>query len=469
MNDLLSKIIDETCPKFNKNVTEGTSKEIMRTIPAYLDEVFKSSIKSLSPNVPLRYVGYRKLQPEEEFNTLILNDNNKTVYDTTVSNIYAVEYIFDYNGEMIKKPLYLPFSDRGNIFTISSTKYSIVPVLSDTVISPSFKQIFVRLLKDKLTFKSQSRNFTVNEERVPGHVIYTNIVKTSTMSLKDNIGKPLTSVSLYLLGQYGMKETMKRYAKTDKYIITDQDVSKYRKDYNVYESTKIKPRSLKELGYKGHDVKILIHKSVKISHFLENFIFGVIYTLDILPEHAEDMVSVVNGNALSDEILYWRIILGRVSYKNSFSVDRIVEDMSDHFNTLQGYLDNLIKSKLSDTGIKVDNFFDLLYVLIENFNTWILNSKEYNSDINNRYIDILYYILYDIIISFNKVILNINKRANKKNGSILSYKEVVKIIGDIKTKTIFQLVKSSSPNLALQQVECTSDIMYPKITALLED
>ena len=67
------------------------------------------------------------------------------------------------------------------------------------------------------------------------------------------------------------------------------------------------------------------------------------------------------------------------------------------------------------------------------------------------------------------MILNINKRANKKNGSILSYKEVVKIIGDIKTKTIFQLVKSSSPNLALQQVECTSDIMYPKITALLED
>lgn len=468
MNALLAKTIDETCPKFNKDVTEGISKNVMKGFPNYLDEIFKSSIKSLSPNIPLKYVGFRKMNPEEEFNSLIVNDSNKTIYDLTVSDIYPVEYMFEYNGEPIRKPIYLPFSDRGNLIKISSVAYSIVPVLSDTVISPSFKQIFVRLLKDKLTFKAVPKNFIVNGEKVPGNLVYTNIVKTSSMNIKDNIGKPFTSVSLYLLGEYGIKETIKRYCKTDKFIVTNEDVEKYRKDYRVYESTKVKPRNLKESGYRGHDVKILIHNSVPVTHFLENFIFGIIYTLDILPEHAEDMVSVVNSGIIKDELLYWRIMLGRISYKNSFSVDRIVEDMKEHFDTLQGYIDNLIKSKLADNKIYVDNFFDLLYVLLENFNTWILNSKEYNSDINNRYIDILYYMLYDIILSFNKVILNINKRASKKH-EILSYKEVAKIMSDVKAKTIFQLVKSSSPNLAIQLTESTTDLMYPKITALLED
>lgn len=469
MNDILAKTIDDNCPKFNKNVVEGTAKEIMQSFPYFLDTIFKSSIKSLSSNTPLKYVGYRYLTPDEEFNTIIVNDNSKTTYDITTSDIYAVEFQFEYDGVPINKPIYLPFSSKGNLMSVSSVKYTIIPVLSDTVISPSFNKIFVRLLKDKITFKSTNRNFVVNGERIPGHLVNTEIVKVKSMQLRDNIGKPLTAVSLYLVGEYGLKGTMMRYCKSDNIIVSTGDVDELRKDYRVYESSKIKPRSLKEVGYRGHDVKICVHNSIPVTNFLDNFIYGLIYSLDILPEQSDDMVTVVNNGNLEDELLYWRILLGRISYKNSFSVDRIIEDMRDHFDTLQGYLDNLIKGKLQDAGIYVDNFFDLLYVILEQYNNWIINSKEYNSDLNNRYIDILYYLLYDIIISFNKVILNLNKRASKKQTGILSYKEVCKILGDIKTKTIFQLVKSSSPNLAIQLTDASSDIMYPRVTALLED
>lgn len=468
MNDVLSNILQHTTPRFNKSVTEGTSKEIMKHIPDYLDDIFKSSIRSLSASVPLRYEGYRKMIPEEEFDTIILNKNGKTIYDLTNSDIYPVEYIFNYNGEPIKKQIYLPFSARGNLMAISSVKYNIIPVLSDTVISPSPQKIFIRLLKDKLTFKSVVRNYVVNGERVPGHVIYTKIVKIDSIKLTDRIGKPVTSIALYLVAKYGWKQTLKLFGNIEDYVVTTGDVEHYRHDYNVFESSKIKPRGLKESVYVGHDIKICINKKYPMTSFLKNFLFGIIYSLDLLPEQADDMLSVVNGNNLADEIMYWRILLGRIIYKNSFSIDRIVEDMTEHFDTLEGYIDNLIKAKLRDSGIHIENFYDLLQIILENFNTWILNSKEYNSDINNRYIDILYYIMFDIILSFNKSILNINKRASKKND-LLSYKEVVKLLGEVKTKTIFQLVKSSSPNLAIQLTEATSDIMYPKITALLED
>jgi hypothetical protein len=460
------------CPKFNKNITEGSSPQILRTIPEFLDDIIKSSIRSLSPDVELEYLGYRRLTPKEEFAKMIANENNKTVYDLAVSDLYMVEYKFRYMGIEISRPLYLPFTTTGNLMHVSNTTYAVVPVLSDTVISPSHKEVFVRLLKDKLTFRSSTRNFIINNEKVPGEVIHSNIVKVNKQQLTDNIGKPMTAMSLYLLGEYGFKESMSRYVKIPNdmdtpYIVSTGDVTSLRDTYNVYESTKVKPRSLKEYGYIGHDLKICINKKLTVTPFLENFIFGIIYTFDILSDNASEFIKLYYTDNVQDEKLFWRIILGRITYTNTFSVNRIVADMDEHFYTLQGYLDNLVKTKLHENNIYVDNFFDLVAVIMDNYNIWLLNSKEYNSDISNRYIDILYYIAYDIIVGFNRVILNINKRNTRK---ALSLKEINKIFtNELSTRKIYSLVKSQSVNLSMIVAESTGDIMYPKITTLLED
>lgn len=476
MNDVLAKVIDTHCPKFNKAVTEGVSNLILRTVPEYLDNIFKSSIKSLSPDVQLVYKGYRRLTPEEEFNELILSTGNKTVFDLAPSDLYSVEFVFDYAGEEIRRKLYLPFSSRGNLIRISNTVYTIVPILSDTVISLSATEVFVRLLKDKITFKSKVLGFVLNNEKVTGNVIYAEIVKTTNTDIEDNIGNPLTSVSLYPLGKYGFAKSMELYARTDKWIVTVENVDHLRNEYDVYESTKIKPRRLKDIGYKGHDVKILVHKSVPTSKFLEHFIYGIIYTLDLLPEQGVDFVYYVNNKNLKDEIFYWRVLLGKISYKNSVRMEKIVEDMTEHFITLEGYMDNLIIEKLNRNKIfvpgkpprSIENFYDLIAVIMGNYSQWLLKFKEYNSNVNNRYIDILYYILYDIIIGFNKVILNLNRRATKKAN--LSSKEIRKLFNnEFSFRKIFTLVKASQQNLCMQVTESTSDIMYPKITAILED
>lgn len=447
MNPILANIIDQTSPKFNRKVVDGSASDVLSQVPEFLDDIFRSSMKSLSPSVDMTYIGYRRLTPREEFTKMIANENNKTIFDLAASDLYMVEYVFEHEGVQIKRHLYLPFTGPGNLIHISNTIYSIVPVLSDTVISPSYSEVFVRLLKDKLIFSSSTRNYIVNGEKQPGQVIHTKIVKVNRTQLTDNIGKPVTAISLYILGECGLREAMAKYAGTDKFIITNDNVDHLRDTYNVYESTKVKPRSLKEYGYKGHDLKILIDKTVTISPFLENFIFGIIYTLDILPEQAEDCVNVFNSHNLHDEKMFWRIILGRVVYQNSYSIDRIVSDMEEHFDTLQGYLDNLVKAKLKENNIRVETFFDLLAVIMDNYNVWLINSKEYNSDISNRYIDILYYILYDIIVGFNRVILSINKRVTKKK---ITANEIQKIfLNELSTRKIYGLVKSQAMNLSL--------------------
>ena len=428
MNAVLAQTIDKTCPKFSSNVVNGTAEYLFSTIPEYMDDIIKSSIKSLSPKIDFKYMGYRKLTPREEFTKMYVSENNKPLYDLAESDLYLCEYIFEFEGVEIRKPLFLPYCEEGNLIRMSNTLYHVVPVLSDTVISPSYDEVFVRLLKDKLTFQSTSKSFVVDNNRVPGKVIHTSIVKTNAMNIRDNIGRPLTAVSLYLVARYGLRYVLEHYAGVKNYVISNQNVDHLRDQYTVFESTRLKPRSLKETVYVGHELKICINKNVNISTFLENFIFGLIYSFDLLPHEVEDFTSIYHSENLREEILFWRILLGRIIYKNSFSVDRIVEDMVDHFDNLEGYLDNLIKIKLLESGIEANNFFDLLVVIMENYNTWLINSKEYNSDIRNRYIDILYYIMYDLIVGFNKVILNLNKRIGKK---YLTLKEVNKIIQNI--------------------------------------
>ena len=101
-------------------------------------------------------------------------------------------------------------------------------------------------------------------------------------------------------------------------------------------------------------------------------------------------------------------------------------------------------------------------------NEWLDNCKDYNSDLNNRYIDMLYYLAYDLILGFNKVIIGINKRASKK--AEVSVKEIRKLMdNELTSRKIFGLVKSSATNLAIMLADSVSDIKYPKITSMLED
>ena len=470
MNNLLSTIMDENTPQFNKNVTEGASKEILRTAPDYLNSIIISGMKSVQDSVGLEYHGWRRLTPKEEFDKMFNNRDVKVIYDIAVSDLYMIELRFTYKGSVLNRYLYMPYTSRGNLMNISNTPYHIVPVLSDTVISPNHKEVFVRLLRAKLIFKRVDRNFIVDSEKIPGQIIHADIYRTDNRTIQDNLGNVVPSISLYILGDVGFREALKKYAKITDVIVTLDGVDSYRNTHRVYESSKIKPRALKEFNYTGHDLKILVPKdqiNEENVSFVDNFIFGILYTLDIFPESVYDLITLLNNHDTVDEKTYWRIALGRIVFKNSFSIDRVSADMNDHFITLNSYVDTLIKGKLQESGVNVENFFDLLAVILVNYNTWLINSKAYNSDLNNRYMDILYYLMYDIIIGINKTLFDINRNSSKK---VLSEAEVVKMFNtNLSPKKIYSIVKSQGMNIALMLADYTGDIMYPKITSTLED
>jgi len=470
MNNVLGKLQDVNTKKFNEKVVEGSAKRILRAAPEFIDEILTTSIATMG-HTGLEYHGWRRLTPKEEFKKLFTSADKKTNYDMARSDLYMVELRFVYRGKPMPRFLYLPYAGPANIMTISDTDYSIVPVLSDTVISPSYKEVFVRLLKDKLTFSRFTRNYIVDQEKVLGQIIHSNAYRLAGRQIQNNLGTAYPPVSLYILGNAGMRAAFLKYAGVDNLLVTTEPAEGYRKHYKIYKSSKAKPRGHKEYNYIGHDVKIMVPRA-EINDtnetFIDNFVFGVLYALDLLPETTPDLVELLDNHDVKSEKIFWRLMLGRIIFKNGYSVEKMMTEMNDHFKSLENYMDNLIKDKLKDVGVIADSYFDLVAVIMTNYNQWLLNSKEHNSNIDNRYVDILYYLLYDIIYGYNRALFDINKKGNKRE---LSYKEVDTIFqNSITAKKIFGIIKSGSGmSLAVSYVESSGDNKYLKITSQLAD
>jgi len=465
MNSILKKCMRDHTAKISDKI-HGTATEVFKNMPAFLDRKFKSAMKMLDPEIPLTYEGYRKLTPKEEYEAN-LSAGTKSAIDLAISTLYMVEYIFKYEGQTIKRPLLLPYAERGNIIRISNTPYTVSPVLSDRVITPSDNGVFIRLLISKINMYSVSRNIYKNKQKVPLSIIYsTDIARVAVTT--DKIGKPVPPIALYLFAKYGVIEAFNKYTdvKPDDILITTKLDPHILEKYDVYESTKVRPRSHRDATYEGHDIKVCISKHIKESPLTENMVSSLIYSLDMLPELGEDLEEVMTD--LKEEKHFWLLLLGRLTYKDAYSQARIISDMKSHLSVLNGYLDQTAKDLLVEVGLDLEDFFDLLAAVLDNYNKWVINSKEYNSKLENRYVDIDYYTSYDIIYSFNRVLLNLNRRKSKTIGN-LRYKEVVKIFSEFSSKRIFSLVKSASTNLTLMVCDISSDNIYIKSTSTLED
>ena len=466
MNPVLRNTLRRTTPRFNRDVVDGFAKKMLAKGPEWIDEQIKSSLTSLSDHIDFQYFGWRKVTPREELNKMILNRTSGVSYDLAVNDVYMIELQFAFKGERFSRHMYLIYCKDGNILSMSGSMYHCVPVLSDKVISPTNSRVFVRLHKVKSTFSAKPRNFIVDGVRVLGNVIHGNLLIVAIGQVVDYIGNPLTSVTLYLTGSMGLKQAIMKYTGASDVKVLQGDVGELALDYIVYESTRIKLRGLKSAGYTGHDVKILVSRDVKKRKLCDNIVYGLIYTLELLPVVADDYVDAFNGS-LEDEIMLSRILLGRVIYKDSYSVDRVISDINEHYILLEGYLDEHLKDKLGEIGVHADDVFDLLAGIMEKYEYWTNDSAAYNANIENRYIDFMYYLFSDITIGFNKVILAMNKRMSKSDMSI---REVNKIMDkNFSPRKILSLTKSTKMNLAMNGCDCTSDIKYPKITSLLED
>lgn len=466
MNDILAKTIDEHVPKFTKEVVDGLATTYIPQAPRFIEEVVKNAMKSATPL--LEYRGWREATPEETVAAMMGAKNTVSKIDMSRSDVYLILLFFRYDGvDLPPSKLLVPFVGEGGTMHISGTKYHNVPVLTDTVISPTKDMVFVRLHRDKLTFDRGMYNILINGRRQVSQVIYSDIYRNSRVD--GNRSGITTPIIIYLMAKYGFKETFRKYAGIVVDIIYEkpqQGATVSYTGFDVYSSTKLKPARSKTKVYHGHDAHILAPSDDDIDNeakeFIENSAAGIIYTFDMYPQFAKDIVSSIVSGKLDEEKRYWTVVLGTLINNDAFTIDLMYGNAVDHLKSVEHYTDSFIRDRLATIDIHIENFFDLLSVILIRYTSWVLTSKTYSNNIMNRYIDILYYVLYEIIVGIHIALLEITRKTERK---VQKPTEVNHILT---TKLSYRKIFRVTSHLSTMLVDCAGDNKYPKITSILE-
>jgi len=464
VNNLLASVLEENVPKFNDKVVNGFATTEIPKAVEYIDNIIKNSMRTATSK--LVYLGWRPLTPKEEFDSITNDKNVKVQYDISTSDLFKIALLFEYNGKPIpNRYLYIPYVSDGGIIKMSGTKFQMTPILSDMVISPGVDQVFTKLICGKIIFRRIIRNIKVNNEFKGGQIVYSSIHNSSNKNVGNNANVMIPPIAIYLMAKLGFKEAFKKYTNVD-VVITTNNVDHLRDKYDVYESTGHKPRAIRDNGYTGHNVKLLVPKG-SITVLIENIITGIIYLFDIFPMNSEELVNTINNNLVDQEIYYWKLLLGKLIFKDTYSIDRTYSDMVEHFKTLDSYIDPITKRDLAETGHIVEDFYDFLAIILTNYSDWLLNSKQYNNNVFNRYININYYILFNIIMGINKTITYVTNKSIGDNN--LSENELLYTFNkQLSAKLIFDIVRSKAVNISLLTIDYPGDNKYPKITSVLE-
>ena len=201
----LFKMVEESMPKFNEKLAEGYAVSQLKSNEQYIDRVWRQVEMTFPPN--LKFLGYRRPTPAEEFRIISNISKNRRIYDISRSDVYLMQYRFALDGEELDDMLYifLPFVSQGGIMTIKNSKYVISPVVADVALSVCSDSIFIMLNRAKLTFRKTVGYMNVDGYHRSPYLVYSQIYNTDNKSRKNNI----TTLPHYLYCKYGLTQAFK--------------------------------------------------------------------------------------------------------------------------------------------------------------------------------------------------------------------------------------------------------------------
>lgn len=460
MDIFTAGLLEEDATKFNPLICNGFANNQLPSVEQYLDNILREASKTFPTE--LKYVGMVRMTPFQDFKS-ILAKSGRVEHDLSENTVFPVELTFEFTGrgesaKNITIPLALPYLKDGYLFKVASSSYRITPVLTDRVLSIEADKVFIRLLRNKIFVRRALHNVKIDGVATLEQILWVRLHYTKLMS---NTTK-FSSVAHYLLGELGYTEMCKKYLGHIPLIGTSKDLTyeKYPiKDYVHIESSGLPPKCMKmQKDYLCNTYKIVCPRD-KWDPLTKNIMLGIIYTMDIFPEQISlDML---------DEPRTWRFILAKILFKDDMSTEVLLKRVNKHYDSIDQYIDSSIKRRLYESGHEINDFFELLVLISKHFNVWILGNAEISSMVYNSYLDVIYYIMYEILAGVFMIGSNLD--ADNNNGKILTEKDVLSVLRSKLSKgKIYSLTNVREPNLAISLIESSTDNIYTKLSSPLE-
>lgn len=407
MDFALAERIKDDTPKINPLIANGLATVHMKHAEAYIDDVIRAASKDFPPE--LKYVGCRRPTPLEEYAFITSKKNNRRTFDIARSDVYLMNYLFTFNDQPLPpRPLFLPFVNSGGFINLGGSRFAISPVLSDKVISLGTNNIFIRLLRDKLTFERLQHNIVIDDKRELINVIWSLIYhkQNSTDKVKPVV-KANCSLVHYLLCKIGFTNTFLHYGNCRPVVgTTEINRENYPEDeWVIVESSTIKPKGNNEIPYRPSEIKLAIRRS-EFTSVVKHMVTGFFYVVDHFPQRLTP--------SYLDNTNLWKVLMGYILFPGNIGEGKLLQDVSEHFDSLDEYIDAIMVGKLREIGYPCDNIYDLFHVVITNFSDWLLKAKDSINSMYDKELSILYYVLMPITSAIFKLHFKLKKAASKK-------------------------------------------------------
>lgn len=468
-------------PKFNPYISNAYVMSRVDNFVNFVDHAMKLASKQFPEG--LVYEGYKLCKPREEFEEMTAPKQGRIV-ELSKSTVYMIYIYFSLHGKPLgRRALYLPYFTQGGSMWIRGKKPVVLPVLADPAISVSGRELFVHLTSVKVTFKRLPYHYIVDGAKKDGYVAYSKLhnhdPKTQSraaINYDDSI-KAEHALMFYLLSKYGLSGTFQRFLGTDVLAYEGEfpedrlPVGCTKDDFVICESLRIRPNTVKMLpiDYEPTKIKLAIPKSVYYLNYDKNstsepipneiaagFVIGFYYIADHFPHRIS--LHDVNSTAL------WRALLGHAVYMNNASIGKLQNDIDVHIASVDTYLDVNTIEALAEDDVHVEDIYQLMVYVIQNFSRILLNT-----DVGSLYGKILMverYLLSDIVEAINKM----KYQLTSTNGREVKENNITKNIGRfIQPEIIFKLVKADHPEVVFVDGSCDSYAMSNTHSVIPQD
>ena len=408
MNRYFRQLIDQASPDPNPYIMKGLATFYIRESIRYLDNTFREAAKRFPPG--LEYLGATKCTPYEEWLELTKARGNRREFDLAKSDVYTVKFNFRFEGVPLRpKYIQLIYLGPAGTFRLSGGLYQAFPVLTDRIISPTKNNVFIGLFRYKVTFSQIYHNVFINDKINPINITWAPIYKK-----KRGVGVQVPSTTNaktialhYILGKYGLSETFQRYLGFTP-IVGEAEINK--NNYPAAEWVIARSVQVAPVGYIGYHYKpTTIRMAIPVQYWnnkTKSFVGGVFYIIDHFPGQIQ--------KDWLDHSTHWLILLGHIIKSGLHSKGKLYEWMIEHYNCIEDYIDVDTVMELRDLGYEANSIYDLLNIIIENYDDWVIRYSELNSSMFDKTLKVLYFIFFDLTSNIFRMNFELSRQGNKK-------------------------------------------------------
>lgn len=417
---VLRQRVRKITPKMNASICNGLAVEHMAKANEEVDRIFKCT-RDLFPK-GLVYMGSRPCTPIKMFEELTREYGTRRVANIAKHNVYMMEYNFNYTDpvtgvETALFPRYvlMPFVTDGGLIHLNGALYHIAPVLADIGFSVGRDCIFVAFRRTKITFFRTDYGFNVNGVLTNAHVIYSPLhhqMNKAPRSGRELVRRfILSSLPHYFFGAYGVTKTFEHYGKTQVSIglIRDYPVSMYPPDkFAVYRTAELN-------GKHPLDQICLVVPKENDTAFVQMLAAGFFYVADTFPDSfipRDDSPLTVMDYV--DDTSVWRSLLGQILYGDYEHRGKLLENMNNHYVSLETQLDELTREELRERNIHASNIYDLLYYVMTDLHPYFYMTSSTEASMFNKRLTVLRYVLNEFNTAISRMGFDFQSLADKQ-------------------------------------------------------